>query len=281
VKLILTDTAYCNAPDSQVVQISVASLVKAGFTTPPAGCLPYNAVFTNNSVAGQSFNWDFGDGTNSTLPDPTHLYATAGTYTITLIANNPNTCNLADTTSITITVYDAPTPDFSTTPDPPVDNTPTTFTNFSTPDATRFKWVFGDGDSLQIASRQPVQHQYNSTGTFNACLTAYNNIGCNNTVCKPVKALITAVVDVPNAFTPLSNDVNSVLYVRGFGIGKMLFTIYNRWGQKVFETADRNQGWDGKFKGTVQPMDVYVYTLSVDFTDGTKASKKGDITLIR
>ena len=72
-----------------------------------------------------------------------------------------------------------------------------------------------------------------------------------------------------------------MVYVRGFGIGKMTFTIWNRWGQKVFETNNRFQGWDGKLKGAVQPMDVYAYTLMVEFTDGTKTTKKGDLTLIR
>jgi len=86
---------------------------------------------------------------------------------------------------------------------------------------------------------------------------------------------------VPNAFTPLSGDQNSVVYVRGFGIGKMTFIIWNRWGQKVFESNTISKGWDGKVKGVVQPMDVYVYTLSVEFTDGAKSTKKGDITLIR
>jgi gliding motility-associated-like protein len=130
-------------------------------------------------------------------------------------------------------------------------------------------------------SRATVQHQYNATGTFNACLTAYNSAGCDSTVCMPVKALIEPLVDVPNAFTPLSGDINSIVTVKGFGIGKIQFIIWNRWGQKVFETNNRFQGWDGKIKGVVQPMDVYVYTLNIEFTDGTKATKKGDITLIR
>jgi len=47
VKLFLTDTNYCNAPDSMVIQLRVAALVKAQFTTPPTGCAPYNAVFNN------------------------------------------------------------------------------------------------------------------------------------------------------------------------------------------------------------------------------------------
>lgn len=281
VKLVLVDTNYCNAPDSITVQLSVAALVKAKFDTPLAGCTPYNAVFTNTSIGGQTFQWDFGDGTTSTATSPTHLYSVPGPYTITLIANDPNTCNLSDTTRFTINVFDNPVASFTIAPDPPVENTPTTFTNLSSLDAVLFKWGFGDGDTLQTASRLPIQHQYNTTGTFNACLTAINSAGCADTLCQPAKALIATLVDVPNAFTPQSGDINSVVLVRGFGITKMKFIIWNRWGQKVFETSDRLTGWDGKFKGVLQPMDVYAYTLDVEFFDGTKTQKKGDITLIR
>lgn len=282
VLLILPDTGYCNAPDTLKIPLSVAANVKAQFTTPSTGCLQYSAAFTNTSIAGQTFEWNFGDGSPiSNQSSPTHVYTAAGTYNIVLVANNPNTCNLTDTARFTITVFDAPTPDFTFAPVLPQENTPTTFNNLSSPDAIRFKWDFGDGDSLLTTSRSPVQHQYNATGTFNACLTAYNAVGCDSTICKPVQATIVPLVDVPNAFTPLSGDINSVVYVRGFGIGKMTFTIWNRWGQKVFETNNRFQGWDGKVKGVVQPMDVYAYTLSIEFTDGTKTTKKGDITLIR
>jgi gliding motility-associated-like protein len=281
VKLILTDTTYCNAPDSLTIQLRVAALVKAQFETPPTGCAPYNAVFNNTSIAGQTFIWDFGDGTGSNAVNPTHLYPTAGTYTITLIANDPNTCNLTDTTSYTITVFDNPVSNFTTSPIPPVENTPTIFDNLSSPDAVTFKWLFGDGDTLLTSSRSPVQHQYNATGTFNACLIAYNAAGCADTSCQQVQAIIVTLVDVPNAFTPQSGDVNSKIMVRGFGISKMKFIIWNRWGQKVFETEDRSVGWDGKYKGVLQPMDVYAYTLDVEFFDGTKTTRKGDITLIR
>lgn len=281
VKLILLDTGYCNAPDSAVLGISIAPNVVADFDTPDTGCVPYLASFTNTSIAGQSFEWSFGDGGTSTLQSPTHLYTNPGTYTIRLIAIDPNTCNVRDTTFQTITVIPNPTANFSTAPIPPTENTPTTFTNLSSADAVRFKWLFGDGQELETTSRLPVQHQYVATGTYNACLIAINSSGCADTTCLPVEALVVAQVDVPNAFTPNSNDINNKIIVRGFGIVKMKFTIYNRWGQKVFESASLNSGWDGKFKGVLQPMDVYAYTLEVEFFDGTRASKKGDITLIR
>ncbi len=280
--LSLTDIAYCNAPDADTIKIDISANVKAKFSTPAMGCVQYNAAFDNQTVGGQTYLWEFGDGNFSTDFEPVHLYAIAGIYQVRLIGYNPNTCNLSDTTAyFTITVLDSPTPDFNFSPVTPLENTPTTFTNLSSPDAIRFRWKFGDGDSLLTTSRQPVQHQYNATGTFNACLTAYNTADCDSTICRPVKATIVSVVDVPNAFTPQSGDENCIILVRGFGIAKMQFIIWNRWGQKVFETNNRFQGWDGKVKGVVQPMDVYAYTLSIEFSDGTKTTKKGDITLIR
>jgi len=281
VTLYLVDTTYCNAPDSLRIPLTIAENVKAGFTTNPIGCAPYAAVFSNTSVAGQTYSWSFGDGNTSVQSSPTHTYAQPGTYTVTLIANNPNTCNLSDTVRFTIQVLDAPLSNFSFTPVAIQPNTPHTFTNLSSSDAIRFKWTFGDGDSILTTSRVPIIHQYKSSGTFQVCLTAYNQLDCPRTICKTVEASINPLVDVPNAFTPQSGDVNSVIQVKGFGIVKLKWEIWNRWGQKVFETTDAKFGWDGKFKGVLQPMDVYMYTLAVEFFDGRTLTKKGDITLIR
>ena len=150
VKLILNDSSYCNSPDSAVIQLRIAALVKAQFTTPPSGCVPYTAVFNNTSLGGQSFLWNFGDGTTSTAVSPTKLYITTGTFIVTLIATDLATCNLIDSTKFTITVNPNPVADFNFTPNPPIENTPHTFSNLSSADAVRFKWLFGDGDSLIV-----------------------------------------------------------------------------------------------------------------------------------
>ncbi|RZK46431.1 MAG: PKD domain-containing protein [Pedobacter sp.] len=286
VKLILTDSAYCNSPEILDTVVSVAANVEARFETETQVCAPYTAVFTNTSIGGQTFEWNFGDpasgGDNtSTQVNPTHYYANPGTYTIRLVANDPNTCNKTDDFEFTITVTDRPTANFSYTPVAPVENTPNVFMNLSSANSVSFKWLFGDGDSLITNSRANIQHQYNSTNKFIVLLIAYNSVGCPDTARQEVTTLVTPALDVPNAFTPNSNDVNSVVKVRGFGIAKMRFIIWNRWGQKVFESSNFNFGWDGKVKGVVQPMDVYAYTLDVEFFDGTKTTRKGDITLIR
>lgn len=280
VRLILEDTAYCNAVDSIMVELRVAPLVEASFEVPGPGCVPFNANFVNTSLAGQSFIWDFGDGTTSTESAPTHLYSNPGTYQVRLIAIDPATCNGSDTTVMALTVTNKPTADFSVAPIPPVVNTPNVFTNLST-GGTSYKWLFGDGDSTVKATMDTVIHQYNASGVYEACLITYNAAGCTDTICKPVEARVEPGLDVPNAFTPGKFGRNSVIKVEGFGIARMTWRIYNRWGQMVFESTNTKSGWDGTYKGVLQPVDVYAYTLDVEFFDGNKVRKTGDITLIR
>ncbi len=278
VKLYVVDTNFCNAPDSIEKTIRISETVKAQFTTPDRGCVQYNAIFTNTSLGGTDFLWDFGDGTPPSInPDPTHLYTDTGTYTIKLVATDTTTCNKVDSTTFTIRVYPIPTAGFTFTPNPALENKPTQFNNTSI-GANSYLWQFGDGDSSRAIN--PL-HQYNSTGLFNACLYASNEAGCVDSICDAVPALIIPLLDVPNAFTPGRFGTNGVVNVQGFGIGSLSWTIYNRQGQVVFKTADRRQGWDGTYKGVLQPMDVYAYTLDVIFTDGKKLRKTGDISLLR
>jgi hypothetical protein len=201
-----------------------------------------------------------------------------GTYKVRLIARDPNTCNKIDTSEyFTILVVDKPAASFTWSPNPPMPNTPTQFTNLSI-GAVRYLWNFGDGESSTLVN--PL-HQYNTTGDFNVQLIAYNAQDCSDTFRLTVKALINPLLDVPNAFTPGMNGLNGVVVVKGFGIGKMDWRIYNRWGQLMFQSGSPSIGWDGTYKAKLQPMDVYTYTLDVEFTDGRKLRKTGDITLIR
>ena len=86
---------------------------------------------------------------------------------------------------------------------------------------------------------------------------------------------------VPNAFTPNNDNNNDILFVRGKYIDKLYLTIYNRWGEKVFETKDQTLGWDGVYKGLEVDPGVFVYYLTVKCFDGQEYFRKGNITLIR
>ena len=280
VKLSLIDTNYCNAPDELIDTLRIAANVKAQFTTPSFGCAPYTAVFNNTSLAGHTFTWNFGDGTTGTDESPTHVYDNPGNYTVTLTAYDSATCNKQSTSApFTIVVSPNPVAGFNFTPVQAQNNTPTSFFNIST-GATSYKWIFGDGDELVTAKLDTtIKHIYDRTDTFRVDLIAYNQYGCADTATNVVSSIITPLVDVPNAISP--TGTNRTISVKGYGIDKMDWRIYNRWGVLVFNATSQKTPWDGTYKGVLQPQEVYTYILNVEFSDGTKYKKTGDITLIR
>jgi gliding motility-associated-like protein len=278
VKLVVHDTLFCNSPDSIVKEIRLNPLVSARFNTPNTGCVPYKAFFKNTSIAGTDFLWDFGDGQSSTVTSPSHIYPNTGVYNVRLIANDNTTCNKTDTSAFfTITVVNNPVASFSWAPNPPIENMPVNFTNMSI-GADHYLWNFGDGTSSTLIN---PTHQYDATGTYISELIAYNSAECSDTFRLKVNVIVIPLFDIPNAFTPSKPGLNSKIKVEGFGIAKLNWKIFNRWGQLVFESNNKNDGWDGKFKGEIQPMDVYVFTLDLEFSDGKKMRKTGDITLLK
>jgi gliding motility-associated-like protein len=88
---------------------------------------------------------------------------------------------------------------------------------------------------------------------------------------------------IPSAFTPNGDGNNDVFQIYGNCIASMKISIFNRWGEKVFESNEINQAWDGFYNGAIQ-TGVYTYTLNVEFKDGRKDNsneRRGSITLIR
>lgn len=277
VTLTLVDTNYCNAPEVITHQLRVAANVVALFEVPDSSCAPFAAVFDNTSKGGVSFNWDFGDGTSSTDIYPTHVYNTPGEYTVTMTATDPNTCNLTDDTTMVITVLPPPVAGFTYQPTKPVENTPHIFTNTST-GAAQYWWDFGDGDTSTLVN---PTHQYIATGTYQVCLIAETAFGCHDTTCQTVAAIVNPLFDVPTAFSPNGDGINDKWEVKSFGVSKYDMKVFNRWGQLMFQSNDPRIGWDGRFQGTIQPMDAYAYILNIEFSDGKRATKNGNVTLLR
>lgn len=282
VKLILTDTNYCNKFDSLNIQLHIAANVKAQFQTPDIGCVPYDAIFNNTSLGGLNFIWDFGDGTPvSNQTNPTHHYSNIGTYQVVLIANDPNSCNFTDTTRFSLQVLSKPTAGYYYSPQPTIPNTPVVFNNISL-GAVLYKWVFGDGDSVLTNKKDSaIAHIYPSTGVYDAYQVVFNAGGCSDTMHQQISVTINPGCDVPNAFTPNADGTNDRIYVRGYGIVQMTWRIYDRWGNMVYASADQKQGWDGTLNGKLLAQDVYHYTLQVVFSNKESFVKKGDITLLR
>ena len=89
-------------------------------------------------------------------------------------------------------------------------------------------------------------------------------------------------LELPSSFTPNGDNINDVIYVKGWGIKKLIeFSVYNRWGNRIFFTDDLRQGWDGTYNGKTQNIDSYVYILKAEMWDGNIVEKKGTINLLK
>ena len=279
--MALVDTNYCNYPDTIFFRLNIVAIIKAKFTPPPTGCLSNAIQFTNLSDGGNNLVWYFGDGDSSTIENPSHTYTATGTYSVKLKIFDSTSCNKVDSVSYNFDISTSPKSIFKFTPNPPDINTPVNFINQSN-GATNYIWYYGDGDTLATNNiNQNVNHLYTATKTFNACLKVKNQFNCIDSSCQPVAARVSTLFDVPSAFSPNGNGLNDKIFVRGYGIKSIKWQIYNRWGVLVFTSNNISDGWDGTYQGKVQPQDVYHYTLLVLYFDDTKATKTGDITLLR
>ena len=86
---------------------------------------------------------------------------------------------------------------------------------------------------------------------------------------------------LPNVFSPNGDGQNDILYVKGKGVETITLTIYNRWGNKVFEGKDMEQGWDGTYNGIEQGSAVFVYYISATFTNGQTVEDKGNVSIVK
>lgn len=217
--VVLTTTTSDACADSFSRTITVGAAPAVNFAILDSTlCSAKQISFADNTSSNtpiETRTWNFGDpasGSNniSVLPQPTHVYATAGTYNIVLVEITDNGCG--DSTSVPVTVTQSPTASFNAT-DTCLNTQPIVFVNTSL-NAIYYEWFFGDGNSS--AQANPT-HSYPSDGTYKATLIALNS-ACGDTFTSPVK-----VYPLPNAaFTlPYNNlcDSTATLQIKNNSTG--------------------------------------------------------------
>jgi gliding motility-associated-like protein len=85
----------------------------------------------------------------------------------------------------------------------------------------------------------------------------------------------------PNAFSPNGDGYNEEFLIKGVYLETFRLRIFTRWGYKIFESHDQNEGWDGRYQDKDSPEGVYVFVVDVIGLDGSPVFLKGTVTLIR
>lgn len=258
----------CAAKDS--IRLTVFPGNFSSVSTNDTGMCPLGAVqlFANGGV---SYTWSPAYGlNNTTIANPVASPGTTTEYL--MIAKDIHGCT--DSQLVKVGVYPAAViamPDsVNIYPGESYHIEPET-------NALYFKWFPPSGLNADNIS-DPLAKPEVRTRYF---VTATTEKGCFLTDSIDILVKQT-VIDIPNAFTPNGNGVNNTFKPSKRGIAQLKsFNIFNRWGQKVFESTNIDKGWDGTFNDKPQPLGVYIYTIEAVTDSGQIFTRQGDVTLIR
>jgi len=237
-------------------------------------CTGQCVTYSNTSENSDSYEWIFEGGfPGGSLDENPSLvcYDTEGEYSVTLIATNTLT---SDTLIQTINVLKPPT--ILVSDSVLIFQGTNTVVSVETDGAS---YIWSPSESLNCHDCLSTSATPDSTTLYTVSVTAEN--GCVVTDSVMVTVIPVVAIGIPTAFSPNGDLVNDVLRVEGAGIEKINLTIYNRYGEKVFESSEQHFGWDGKFKGKSENPGIFVYTLEYVLSSGETGTLKGNVTLVK
>jgi gliding motility-associated-like protein len=257
---------------------------------------PRLQVHVNSSSAAVSCNG--GDilftatGTGGYQPNDTYYwpYDNAKGDTVNIKINNSgwhkvvlqDNCSPPASDSIYITVPPKPIADFMMRPDSQASaGTEISFYNHSD-NSNRYYWSFGDRQKGSTATASPV-FTYKDTGLYRISLIAYNNEGCSDTAVKYIHVLDNFLLYIPNAFSPNGDGLNDEFKVEGSAIKDISYSIYNRWGERIFQSTAEEPYWNGRFNnhGDKVPIGIYLYILKATDKLNEPYYYKGVVEVVR
>ncbi len=241
-------------------------------------CLGDTTSFTNLSDPGK-YTWLFGDGTQSKISNPTHVYLLANNYDVSLIVEAANGC--IDTLIMPAIAIVNPIPkakfnvDLTTLE---ALKTEVQLTNLST-NANSYYWDLG---KFGTATTQNPNFEVYDTANLLIQLIASNDFGCIDSASMSIFIQPELKIFVPNSFTPNGDFLNDEFKPQGVRFATdYTMKIYNRWGEAMFETTNTNKGWDGNYKGKAVQPGVFVYIIQYIDSKGERQEAKGTIRLIK
>jgi len=223
-----------------------------------------------------SYDWTFGgaaDPDTSTEPSPTVCFTTVGTFTISLTVTSES--GLTSSVSTTLTVNEIP--NITVYNDTIIDIGSEATLIVVAPSSGTFTWIPEDG--LSCPDCEVTQASPQNTTTYQVYYIDEN--GCSDQDSVKVWINYAQGIGVPSGFSPNGDGENDILFVKGFGIEALNFSIFNRYGELVFQSDNQNLGWDGTFKNRDENPGVFTWVVNYTLQDGSYGTLKGNTTLVR
>jgi gliding motility-associated-like protein/uncharacterized repeat protein (TIGR01451 family) len=280
--LIITDNngcqvevnAFLDEPEQLEVSYSVSDTI---------GCDPLTIQLTNTSTEQFNCVWNLGNGSTLNGCDVPFTFDNPGCYDITLTVTSSLGCSNFIQYDDIVCVLPSPTAAIEANPEWLDSSDPTVEVTNTSIGAVSYVWDMGDGSEL-LTVNQPGLYTYPlyqlDQYTITQIVTAEN--GCTDTAFYTVEIDNDLLIYIPNTFTPDNDEYNPQFKpVIASQITAYHLSIYNRWGEILFESFDKNVGWDGTYNGTIVQNGTYIWTAVVSTNGTNKIVKNGHVNLIR
>lgn len=251
-----------------------------------SGCVPVTVELSADTTGQQAtYSWTSNGALSTVGSNSQMIFTIGGCYDVTL-TTTMNGCANSLTQSNVVCVQDYPIAGFEANPS--VFTEPNQIVNFNntTVGATGYVWNFGDGN---LSNDEFPQHLFVGTNDgFTIDLIASTSMGCMDSTSLVILANLGATYYVPNSFTPDGDKFNQVfkpIFSTGVSSEDFNMTIFNRWGEVLFETHNMAVGWDGSYglEGLDCPSGTYVYKINFVLNNGSGQTTviTGHVNLLR
>lgn len=273
-----TDTVMFTGTTTPVASLSSSS---------PFSCENGLVSFHLDTVGSLNIEW-YIDGVlspNTNQTDWSTRFETSGTHAVSVLVTNASGCTAMESLSGGVQVYPGVQAAFTTGLNSTIIDEFTDhldLVNLSE-NASVYDWYVNG--TWSSAETNPTLTFTAGTGTLEIVLVAANQFGCSDTASLTIESFGEGVVYVPNSFTPNGDGVNELfipVISDEFSLDHYLFEIYNRWGERIFSTTDRNAGWNGTYLDAPCKTDVYIWKVNLKSKEtGFAESLEGHVNLQR
>jgi gliding motility-associated-like protein len=288
---VLTDTVFNFAlwDNCHFDSIMVAVPISA-YPLPPidiiadrySGCAPLTVQFNELSAdIGQRYIWNFDDGDFENLSfdkNPVHVFYNSRTYHVYLEVTSIEGCK--NDTTIGITAFPVPDAEFRANTTSISTSYPLVIFSNYTDGGFWYNWDFGDGS---FSNDENPNHSFNLAGIYRVILHTTSLYGCFDTASVDITVNGELTVYAPTAFTPNYDELNEEfrIYAANVDLETYKLMVFSRWGEKVFESEEYEQGWDGRYNDMECVPGVYSWIATFKDLYGNTYEKAGYFTLIR
>lgn len=289
----LNPGGVCPQSDIADMQINMPMPIYPALTSDiTEGCYPITVDFTNlsnNPAEIQSTNWSFSSSYSADALGASNISAAfdeVGLFDVTMTVTSIYGCVYDTTYTEYIETFGYPDANFTYTPIPPtIYDTEVSLTNLSSDDVVQNSWVITGGNPASSSNENEVVYfPEGVAGVYPVVLTVWNEHGCVDSIVSQVEVINDVICYAPNIFTPDGDEFNETwrVYINGIDIYDYHATIFNRWGEIVWESYDSSSEWDGTYGSTGKVQDgTYVWVVyAKDSYNDKKYEFRGTVSIL-